>query len=287
MEKQSEAKVDHPTDEIHPLLQAVVHIAPLIQQLIPIDSMVGVSDRQRVICNLKAQDLPLDIDNIKLNDDSPLAQAMKAGELTRCYTPAEVFGVPFKSLSVPIRDEIGQIIGGIAAAISLKQQNQLDNSIKTFADTSDEIVATIEELAASAQELAVEMEYLEKMQHEMTEQVKATDTMLNFINNVAANTNLLGLNASIEAARAGELGKGFQVVATEIRKMADSSSNSVKHIRETTELLQEKVKMISEATRRVNNITHSQAASTQEISASITQLAGLVKEMESNARLMS
>jgi methyl-accepting chemotaxis protein len=64
------------------------------------------------------------------------------------------------------------------------------------------------------------------------ERFKQVNKMVEFITGVAQKTNLLALNASIEAARAGDMGKGFAIVAEEIRKLADSTSRSANQISE-------------------------------------------------------
>jgi methyl-accepting chemotaxis protein len=170
--------------------------------------------------------------------------------------------------------------------MSLKEQEILTEAVQSFAATSEEVVAASEELAASAQELSNQVETLAQLQKDMVEQVEKTDTMLNFINKVAANSNLLGLNASIEAARAGEYGRGFEVVAAEIRKMADSSANSVQEIRDIIAKIKEKVSQIDDATLKVSDIAQHQASAAEEISASMQQLASSAENIEKVSQLL-
>lgn len=93
--------------------------------------------------------------------------------------------------------------------------------------------------------------------HDMNEKSKAISDIITVICEIADQTRLLSLNASIEAARAGEYGRGFSVVAEEIRKLADHSSNSVyaiqKIVDEINHHTMNTVKMAKEAEIIVNN----------------------------------
>lgn len=81
------------------------------------------------------------------------------------------------------------------------------------------------------------------------------------IENIAAQTNLLSLNASIEAARAGEAGKGFAVVAQEIGKLAEQSKVSANVINEIVSELQDLIQSAVKTVQRVSNISEEQAKS--------------------------
>jgi uncharacterized protein YoxC len=270
------------------MLEALIMAAPVMQKLFPLDCMIGITDKNNTyLTYLPSKEVNLgNVVGTKVPQGDPLYEAVSTGTIQRLTVPKETFGVPFRATGVPLFDENGNIIGAIGLGMSLKEQEILTEAVQSFAATSEEVVAASEELAASAQELSNQVETLAQLQKDMVEQVEKTDTMLNFINKVAANSNLLGLNASIEAARAGEYGRGFEVVAAEIRKMADSSANSVQEIRDIIAKIKEKVSQIDDATLKVSDIAQHQASAAEEISASMQQLASSAENIEKVSQLL-
>ena len=104
-----------------------------------------------------------------------------------------------------------------------EQGVQTRNMAETGAKDIKEVVNAMDGIAESAKEVSVLVQALETSSKEIGD-------IIGMISNISDQTNLLALNASIEAARAGEAGRGFNVVASEIKKLADESKNASKAI---------------------------------------------------------
>lgn len=269
------------------LLEAAVELAPLFQKLIALDCAIAVTDREMFLVDATGENSEL-ISNQgkKISEEGSVYHAMRTGELYKKIIPKDAYGFPFKSTGIPIRDETGRIIGSLGMALSLKNQDTLNEAARSFSSTCEEVVASTEELAASAEELASGMENLNAFQKDMVEQVERTDTILNIIKKIAENSNLLGLNAAIEAARVGAEGRGFEVVATEIRKMAENSAKSVEEIKVIIDTIKEQVATVSEEIVKVLQISQQQASSAEEITASMQTLLTHVEDIEKIASLI-
>nr|WP_315990306.1 methyl-accepting chemotaxis protein [Desulforamulus aquiferis] len=90
----------------------------------------------------------------------------------------------------------------------------------------------------------------------------------------------------MEAARAGEAGRGFHVVAEEIRKLSDRTAQSVKDINEILSKLNEQVLQVSEYVNKTQHISNNQAAASQEISASVEENAAMAENLVEIAQIL-
>jgi hypothetical protein len=156
-----------------------------------------------------------------------------------------------------------------------EQATELRKLANNLYTSLEQAVASTQELSASSEELAGTSSETAGIARISVQEVNKTTQILDIIRRVAQQSNLLGLNAAIEAARAGELGRGFSVVAEEVRKLADESNQSAKSIGEQLKTFRDSVEQVLQNVEQSNTISQEQARATQEIARMLEDLRGV------------
>lgn len=266
------------------LLDSFVVVAPYINKITLNDMGVTVTDTERYLIFVKGKQVPQLVEKgDAIPENTVVAQCMKTGKKVINRVSAEVFGFPYIACGVPILED-NKIIGAVSFVISIEQQDKLQSLTEELSSGLEELTASSELVNEGSGKLHdISNELLIKSK-ESNVYIEETDEVLRFIQKIAKQTNLLGLNASIEAARYGQEGKGFGVVADEIRKLAISSSDSILKIEEilkgTKETYKEQAKIIGD----IGGIIKEQTDDMKNINASIQQLYASINILVEEAR---
>lgn len=119
---------------------------------------------------------------------------------------------------------------------------------------------------------------------ELGKQSRSIYEVVDFINEIADETNLLSLNASVEAARAGEAGRGFAIVADEIRKLADQSVEAVERIRRIIDGVQRQTENTTASASQARKIVFAQESALESTIAVFREIQEKVNILTKNMK---
>jgi hypothetical protein len=279
--------MDTEMNDINEILAILKVALPIVQKLFPLDVMFAVTDREKFLYDLPGKEVDTKLSvGLPIPPDAGFRKVLDSGEPFIANVLKYVYGIPFKSSSIPVKDKDDKIIGVITMGISQKNQEVLSHTAQTLTATAEEINATTEEIAAMAADLANIVRDLKLIGLKTVQELHKTDEILDFVRNIASNSNLLGLNAAIEAARAGDQGRGFAVVAEEIRKMAVSSASATQDITMILSNIRTEIQTLDTKLIDCADRSDHQATATEQIAAAIQEMTSSATEIKKISQLI-
>lgn len=268
-------------------LDLITAIAPILNEFVPSD--MGIS----VIKNgFYTTYVPGKLLNLGNKAGDPVKgkvskECLETGKRIIRVVSSEnsTYGIAYVACALPVCDG-GRVIGCITTTETIATQERVGKIAYQMAASSQEFAASMQEVTNQATELAATSSALDSVGRELSAATHKTDQVVSFITHVAKQTNLLGLNAAIEAARVGEAGRGFGVVAEEVRKLAGASSESVKNITTSLAEVDDLIRQLTEKVKHIDYSLQGQTLAVQELAQVSQKMAEMATDLSKVAETM-
>lgn len=216
------------------------------------------------------------------------------------------FFATIESSSSNIQSAIGEILNGCEnSTASIDDQNKATNNIKrdieeavvsskdmenNFNESKETFVKTfkiVENLSEKSEIIKLKNKNVATTSEKLQEKAKKVLSIMYIIQSISEKTNLLALNAAIESARAGEFGKGFSVVAEEIRKLAEQSKESSEEINSILKELEDEVINVSDSISEVTQIINEEEVLVKDTTANLQNLKSDIGEVANKVEIVN
>ncbi|MGE5703985.1 MAG: methyl-accepting chemotaxis protein [Clostridia bacterium] len=273
------------------LISTAIQFAEIIKEMLLREAVVAVTDKKvflHVINGEKYANLIRKGGNIPPNSGTERCIASK--KMVKTLMPKEVLGIPYMVVAVPLI-EGDESVGAMTVVYPVTQEEEMREMSLGLSSSMTQILGATDHMNEVMKQLAATSLVMKDFTERAVSETHKTKEIIDFINRMAGQTKILGLNANIEAARAGEAGRGFSIVAKEIQSMADHSSKSANqisqilgNIEQLTANLQKQISELaatSDASQQSVQSIHDSVASLQNISESLERV---VKDTEASLR---
>lgn len=264
-----------------PKLQALLACLEEIKASQGEDACVALTDTEKYIAFLKSETLGLEtkpgtlITEIK---GTVTEKAIRSGKKMTQEQGTEVCGIPYVSSATPIFED-GALVGCLSILTANTKIENIRSVSSTLAATVEEMTATADQVAAASIHVNEQIMTVSSESQYVTKEIEKIFKVLSFVNDMASQSHMLGLNAAIEAARAGEHGRGFSIVANEIRKMATQSKEASEEIQKQLKFIENSIQKMNVSIQSVTSQSQNHSASIQELRAAFEHIAATATEL--------
>lgn len=196
-------------------------------------------------------------------------------------------GTAFIVTAIPISGKEGKVVGSLSIQESVERQDLLKKMAAQLTESMSALAATTQEVSAQAEEIGQVMGVLITLAQTSQNRTQEGGDVIDIIKNVASQTNLLGLNAAIEAARVGDQGRGFGVVAQEIRKLAVMTTDSIKSIETIVHTIQRDSNNTYNKAEQVHAVILQVADAISHVASTVQELGDIARTLDIEAEKIS